>query len=243
MVRYEADGVRLGVDLDQAATTLADQLAADGLPGQPPSGIPLRWWDHLLTTAVSHELGAAPASLAPSAWTQRPTSGRDSLAPDGVGTIISGLARDLRMELDAPVTRLRHNGSEVIADVRTGSRTAQWAVVTVPLGVLKAGSIEFDPPLPAAKLAAHGRLGVGLVDKVVLRFPATFWDPGAQFIGRVAPTGEPQRWASWLNLGAFVGEPILVGFNAGSVAADLAGLDDDAIVTSALDALAGIYSS
>ena len=29
--------------------------------------------------------------------------------------------------------------------------TADYVIVTVPLGVLKAGSISFSPPLPAAK--------------------------------------------------------------------------------------------
>lgn len=32
--------------------------------------------------------------------------------------------------------------------------TADYVIVTVPLGVLKAGSITFSPPLPTAKQAA-----------------------------------------------------------------------------------------
>lgn len=32
--------------------------------------------------------------------------------------------------------------------------TADYVIVTVPLGVLKAGSITFNPPLPAAKQTA-----------------------------------------------------------------------------------------
>ncbi|MGD0250617.1 MAG: NAD(P)/FAD-dependent oxidoreductase [Thermoplasmata archaeon] len=38
---------------------------------------------------------------------------------------------------------------------------ARYVVVTVPLGVLKAGSIRFDPPLPPEKWAAIDRLGFG----------------------------------------------------------------------------------
>jgi len=38
---------------------------------------------------------------------------------------------------------------------------ARYVLVTVPLGVLKAGTIRFDPPLPSDKLAAIQRLGFG----------------------------------------------------------------------------------
>lgn len=45
--------------------------------------------------------------------------------------------------------------------------TARHAIVTFPIGVLKAQhSRLFEPPLPAAKQAAIANLGVGLLDKV-----------------------------------------------------------------------------
>ena len=40
--------------------------------------------------------------------------------------------------------------------------------VTVPLGVLKAGAVQFSPPLPAWKAEAIGRLGFGDLNKVGL---------------------------------------------------------------------------
>jgi len=43
---------------------------------------------------------------------------------------------------------------------------ADKVVVTLPLGVLKAGSVEFDPPLPEWKQGAISRLGYGLLNKV-----------------------------------------------------------------------------
>ena len=42
------------------------------------------------------------------------------------------------------------------------------AVVTVPLGVLKAGSITFAPALPDEKQDAIDRMGMGLLSKVCL---------------------------------------------------------------------------
>ena len=48
-------------------------------------------------------------------------------------------------------------------------------IVTVPLGVLKAGSIVFDPPLPKSKQDVIERIGFGKVEKVVMTFKHAFW--------------------------------------------------------------------
>ena len=61
------------------------------------------------------------------------------------------------------------------------------AIVTAPLGVLKAGlavretghlprgSIRFEPPLPTSVRIAIARLGYGQALKVGLRFRSAFW--------------------------------------------------------------------
>ena len=40
--------------------------------------------------------------------------------------------------------------------------------MTVPLGVLKKGTLTFDPPLPERKLGAIQRMGFGVLNKVTL---------------------------------------------------------------------------
>ncbi len=42
---------------------------------------------------------------------------------------------------------------------------AEAALVTVPLGVLKKGSINFQPPLPSRKQEAIDRMGFGILNK------------------------------------------------------------------------------
>ncbi|MGR6997790.1 FAD-dependent oxidoreductase [Yinghuangia aomiensis] len=44
-------------------------------------------------------------------------------------------------------------------------------IVTVPLGVLKAGAITFTPALPEAVAGPIARLGMGVFNKVFLQFP------------------------------------------------------------------------
>jgi hypothetical protein len=65
------------------------------------------------------------------------------------------------------------SGVTVHAESPSGSVTfqAKHAIVTFPIGVLKAHSSSlFEPPLPAEKQAAIANLGVGLLDKVGLNF-------------------------------------------------------------------------
>ena len=44
---------------------------------------------------------------------------------------------------------------------------AEAVLVTVPLGVLKQGSIAFQPPLPPRKQDAIARMGFGILNKVL----------------------------------------------------------------------------
>ena len=60
---------------------------------------------------------------------------------------------------EPPVTILCNNGQSIQADA---------VVLTPPLGVLKSGSITFDPELPVHKRDAISRLGFGLLNKVNL---------------------------------------------------------------------------
>ncbi len=63
-----------------------------------------------------------------------------------------------------------------VVETSAGARfEGSHVIVTVPLGVLKAGSITFDPPLPAAKQDAIQRIGFGHVEKVALTFENAFW--------------------------------------------------------------------
>ena len=89
------------------------------------------------------------------------------------------------------------------------------AVVTVPLGVLKAETIEFSPSLPAAKRAAIQRLGFGTFEKVMMRFPEPYW---ATEHAHIFHLSHPNAMSFPLIVDYFWLEkvPILVAFNTGS---------------------------
>ncbi|KAK2978924.1 hypothetical protein RJ640_019239 [Escallonia rubra] len=72
---------------------------------------------------------------------------------------------------DLRVTKIarRYNGVKVT--VESGRTfTADAAIVTVPLGVLKSNYIKFEPRLPEWKEAAITDLGVGIENKIILHF-------------------------------------------------------------------------
>jgi monoamine oxidase len=118
-----------------------------------------------------------------------------------------------------------------------GEHAGSHAIVTVPLGVLKAGSIEFVPPLPAAKLAAIERLDMGNLEKVVLRFDAAFWtdldDPRLFYIAR-----QPGELAAFFDATKLAGAPAIVCLYGGQSARDVLDARSDAeVAAGALAAL------
>lgn len=166
-------------------------------------------------------------------------SGRDVLFPRGFDRLVRELASGLDISTDCPVRRIRWTEDGVEVEAGQETLIGSHAIVTLPLGVLKAGRVEFDPPLPAAKREAIDALGFGLLNKCCLRFPSVFWDPAYEMIGHVDT--RRGRWLEFLNMRVYTAAPVLVGFNSGSFAREIEGWSDLEIVDSAMEVLKGIY--
>ncbi|WP_421845262.1 flavin monoamine oxidase family protein [Mycobacterium sp.] len=102
-------------------------------------------------------------------------AGRESVIVGGYGRLVDVLADGLDIRLQHVVESIRYSNKGVEIVTTNGTFSGGHAIVTVPLGVLKAGTIAFDPPLPAAKVAAIDGIGVGRLEKIVLRFDEPFW--------------------------------------------------------------------
>jgi monoamine oxidase len=140
--------------------------------------------------------------------------------------------------LSSTVERITHSPDGVrVAVAGRAAIEGSAAICTVPLGVLQAGGLIFDPPLPRAQRVALGRLGMGNLDKVVFRFPRRFW-PDVDFLGI---TRQDSRFIEWVPMHRVVGAPVIVGFTAADAARDLATLDDAAVVSAALAALRAAF--
>jgi monoamine oxidase len=74
-----------------------------------------------------------------------------------------------------PPVRIRMQSADDSA-VEAEEIEADAVVVTVPVGVLQQpDSISFEPELPTWKTQAISAIGMGLLNKVILRFPRPFW--------------------------------------------------------------------
>ena len=123
-----------------------------------------------------------------------------------------------------------------------GPREADRVVVTLPLGVLKKGSVVFRPALPESKRLAIARLGMGLLDKLWLRFPRAFW--GARDNDLIGFVGANRgAWAETVDFQHVLGKPVLLCFQAGSVARTAEALPDDRIVASAMEWIRAAFGS
>ena len=81
-------------------------------------------------------------------------------AAGGNARLIKALADHVPILYHTPASRVAYGKSGATVETEAGTAiSADACVVTVPLGVLKRGHIEFAPPLPEAKLAAIHRLG------------------------------------------------------------------------------------
>ncbi|HXB26352.1 MAG TPA: NAD(P)/FAD-dependent oxidoreductase [Gemmatimonadaceae bacterium] len=137
--------------------------------------------------------------------------------------LASRLPRD-SIRLSTTVDRIAWRKGHVV--VRAGEReiTGRAVVCTVPLGVLLAGSVVFEPGLePITGLAS------GHAVRVVFRFKEIFWEPAMSFLfGKTAVF--PVWWSAhpvWV--------PLLTGWTGGPPADALAGSD---VADRAVDSLA-----
>ncbi|XP_039146721.1 polyamine oxidase 3-like [Dioscorea cayenensis subsp. rotundata] len=157
----------------------------------------------------------------------------EDLLPGGHGLMVRGyrpvlnaLARGLDIRLHHRVTKIFRGKKGVEITVENGKTfVVDAAVITVPLGVLKANSIKFEPRLPDWKEEAIADIGVGTENKIALHFDKVFW-PNVEFLGVVSSTSYGCSY--FLNLHKATGHPVLVYMPAGRLAHDIEKMSDEA---------------
>lgn len=105
----------------------------------------------------------------------RLVGGHDQLA----AALLRSIHPPSRVELNCVVKAVKWSRRrvEVTADTLGGTRTyrARRAVIALPLGVLQADAIRFEPELPVRKLIRE-QLVMGHVIKITLRCRTPFWE-------------------------------------------------------------------
>ena len=188
------------------------------------------------TTALSAAAYFA-AEAASGAGSEGVAARGDMLPSGGYQRLVATLADGLSITTGSVVTAIDSDDDGVTVTTADGSRQrATHVLVTVPLGVLKAGSIRFDPPLTGAKQEAIDELGWGAFEKVALAFDEPLWADGEPHHVVVADAVE-RGWATIVDHSAWYGQPVVVGHAGGAHARALADLSDEERVASLVGVL------
>ncbi|OLP83484.1 Lysine-specific histone demethylase 1-like 3 [Symbiodinium microadriaticum] len=217
----------------------------------------------LLLSAISgeteHDYAATPDELSSTWWDiDDEFDGGHALWKAGYQQLIEHLAEGITVVLDAQVERIEWfaadagDGPACAVSLRDGRRLeADFCVCTLPLGVLQRDQAAlFRPPLPEAKLQALGRLGVGILEKVALRFERCFWeskDVKPHCIYRT-PTSESRTLPAaceapyWVSLRPVTGSNVLVAYFVTGAGRVMARLPEEEAVSRVLALLKSMFS-
>jgi monoamine oxidase len=136
------------------------------------------------------------------------------------------------LRLNTVATLVRWSQGEVVVNEKY---RASALVITIPIGVLKSGTLRFDPAL-AEKERVVAKLDAGHVVKIVFHFREVWWPKGVSFVrtnDRLMP--------AWWTL-APLRAPILTGWAGGHAADAMLAEPAAARIDRALDAMASAFS-
>jgi monoamine oxidase len=141
-----------------------------------PTKVNDRLWKFLLSTYVTFDLGDLNKVSSTLYDEGEEFSGEERISTNGFDTIPNYLANGLNIQFNQRVSKIDYTESKVKITHNGTITDADYVVVTVPLGVLKSGNIQFVPALPTAKQNAIQKVGMNCVNKFLLTWNTAFWD-------------------------------------------------------------------
>lgn len=226
---------------DQLLKSVPDASLADvtaRLPGDRWAPTVEAWEGPVICVADANRFSARD-------WRRNALSGRNLVPHGGVGAFVTRrLTQGIDIRLRTPVQCVRWGGpgGRIVAEAETGTISAAACIVTVSTGVLAAGTLRFDPALPAGVQECVAALPMGLAIKVALR--AT----GPDRLDLATHTSvDRQVPASGQSLMPFqcwpFGRDYVQGWIGGSTAWDLAKAGEAATVDYAMAQLRALFGS
>ena len=152
--------------------------------------------------------------------------GEDLLVIDGYGKIPALLARGIDIRHGETVTAISETDEQVSIATETRTYTAQKVICTLPLGVLKAGKVRFDPPLPISFEKTIERIGFGHFSKalVLLEQPAGL----PAFATGFVPDGK-RRFNTLLDMSDLTGQNFVLAYCGGKDAVEAEQMTNQAV--------------
>jgi len=141
-----------------------------------PSKANDRLWQFFLSTYVTFDTGDLNQLSSLLYNEGEEFSGVEKIATNGYDTIPNYLANGLNVQLNQRVTKIDYTDAKIKITHNGNISEADYVIVTVPLGVLKANKIQFTPALPNDKQLAIDKIGMNCVNKFLLTWNTAFWD-------------------------------------------------------------------
>lgn len=240
-VRAYRDGVE---DSEQFARCLerVDRawVEAGTLADVPLSEVPLPGpdhWNEEATLALSAlSIGVEATEGSSRDYSEMMDEIGDYLVLEGLGRVVEAFTHGLDIEKNRPVRRVLWGPGGVEVETGSGHRyRARLLILTPAVGVLSAGTIAFEPPLPESKVNALRSLQMGCLDKIVLRFD------GSVLGDTEANTVVYSKGRKMAFLVRPFGLEVAIGFVGGRTAAAMAVMSVEDEVAAALSELAALY--
>ncbi len=148
----------------------------------------------------------------------------DVMVDGGMQAFVTSLAKNIKPSLGESVEAIIRTENGISVQTTRRRIDADSVIVTVPLGVLKAGTIRFDPGLPVEHRAAIDRLGFGNEKKTCLVYPDTNWAKEHHMVG----LHDSPYFNFMVNVAAIAGKPMIMALSAGNklIAADSLSIDE-----------------
>ena len=199
-----------------------------------------------LTAYVEFDSGGSLERLSAHNWNNdEKYPGKDVIIPAGYDAVPKLLADQAvqagaKIVLEAVVQTVDHSAGVKVGTSK-GEFSAQVAICTLPLGVLKKGSVRFTPALPNAHQTAIKKMEMGNVNKVFCRFDSAFWPVDIQYFGHHAqPRG---MFAYWLNYRKFSDINCLAGIASGQAGVSMENWNPDQLKAEVTKTLRNMFGS
>lgn len=167
--------------------------------------------------------------------------GDEFFVTSGYDAVPKSLVAGFSLRLGEIVRKVEYGRARARVGTDNGTLTADRVIVTAPIGVLKAGRIAFEPVLPPETQGAIRAIGMGSLNKIVLRFSEAFWPRDPFALVRI--TGGRGDFSIFVNAHHFIDEPILVCILPAEHARAVEDMSETDAAHTALESLRAMYGA
>jgi len=203
--------------------------------------------NYQISVNLEHKYGGSIQSMSLRSFdtlSTRPFGSADRMVL-GFDSICRDLLRNIRLLTNQVVVGVNYTATGVTVSTASGLIvSADYAIITLPLGVLKSGSVKFNPPLPTTKQTAINRLVPGLVDHLVLRFNTSYWPKSTEYFNYSADPSNPGLFSEIINVNYYdPSNAILSMFVVGQSLTSLNRLSETGVVAAAMQVLTKLFKN